>query len=486
MRPVALAVAGLLLCALPARAVVFVSGPTTEAPAPHDWTTPEVGFDLSVRAAMDTAFDQPGENVVSLLNRAHLHVQTSKGSLHLRLGLRLRWFATAQSLSLAKRWSEVEPTPGESWVAFPAFGVDWTAGLLDISWGENPVFAPADVLTPVDLRDGPAAGRDARLVIPAVRAQSRIGLLHWDAAFLPVFVPSKLPLFGNDWGPFVPGRATALPDLSKWVDPTTLAYFDSEPYVTRSPQLDLTAPQGGVRLTLRPLGPAELSVTWAEVFDRQPRTTFSPAFESFTRALSGNDQLGMLDALLRIQEDESQGIAPLSAEYVRTRVFALDGAVSSGKLRFTLDAGYSPTRVFPTTDLHTVLHPLASGALGLEYQGPPILAAGIATDAVFDVGANEKLLYLDAPDVKPERRTVVLPLLYLVGTEKLFDDRLALTLTALASSRGDWLAMPQASWAFTDQQTVQAGALLLDGPTGGIGWMYHHNDEAFVTYRLAL
>ncbi len=471
---------------LGARAVTFEPETSDDAPPPDEWTTPEVSFDLTARLALDTAFDSPGENVASLLRRARLSVATSKGALHLKLGLRLRWLTTMESLSGARRRSALEPQPGETEVAFSAAGIAWTAGLLDVAWGENPAFAPADVLTPLDLRDGPLGGPDARLVVPALRAQGAIGWLHWDAVYLPLFEPSKLPMFGNDWGPFVPGRATVVPDLSPSVDATTLPSLEQQPFVTKSPQLDLTAPQGGLRLSVRPSGSSELALTWAEVFDRQPRYTFSPAFERFSAALQQNDRSGMLLALIDLQGETDRGVAPLTAEYVRTRVFALDGAVSAGKLRFTLDAGYSPVRVFPTVDLHTVLHPLASGALGLEYEGPPTLAAGVATYAVFDVGADERLLYLDLPNPPAVRRDVVLPLAYLVASERLCEDRLTLLVTALASSRGDFLAVPQAAWAFSDAQSLSAGALFLGGPPEGLGWTYHHNDEAFLAYHLAL
>ena len=57
-------------------------------------------------------------------------------------------------------------------------------------------------------------------------------------------------------------------------------------------------------------------------------------------------------------------------------VGAFDAAALVGPVRLTLDAGWSPRRVLPTDDLHTSVHPMASGMVGVEYAGADVLASG--------------------------------------------------------------------------------------------------------------
>lgn len=490
LRPFAVA----SLVAVAARAVSFEPDAPATPPVEADgWTAPEVSFGLTARLSVDTAFDAAGENVASLLRRAQLTVRTSRGPLRLLLGARLRWVTSEERpdagpfrlVNGARRRSALEVLPAETSVAVTRFGIDWSAGLLDVAWGQNPLLAAADVLGPVDLRDGPFAGPNARLPMPALRARGRLGPVTWDALYLPVFVPSRLPLFGNDWGPFVPGRPAVVPDLSRALDPTALAGLETGGVATRSPQGDLTAPQGGLRLSARP-GGVDVALTWAEFFDRQPRYTFTPAFERLSDALQQNDRGGALTALVDVQRDLDLGRAPLTAEYVRTRVVAFDAAVLAGPLRLTLDAGYSPERVLPTSDLHTQLHPSANGALGVEYEGPPVIAAGLGAWAAFGVRAEERLLSLETDAAPARDRDALLAFGYLFASHRLLDDRLRLQLSALASQHGDLLAMPRAGFAFSEGHSLAVGAMLVGGPRGGAGWMFHRNAEAFVEYGLQL
>lgn len=459
--------------------------PPVPTPPVEEWSRPELSLTLAARAATDLAFDAEGENVVSLLRKGRLSLVTKHGKTRMKLSARARWVTSAESLDGTRRRSTFDLLPSETAIETTWHGVELSAGLIEPSWGQNPLFSAADVLSPVDLRDGPFTATDARLATPGLRARGSIGDTKWDAVYLPLFMPSKLPLFGNDWSPFAAGRSTLVPDVSRLLDPTLLGSIESTGLATRLPQNDLTSPQGGLRVS-HAFGDLEVALTWAEHFDRMPRATYSPSFERLLDAISRKDSGAQLSALVNVQDELAKGGTPLLSEYVRTRTFALDAAWLIGPVRLTLDAGFSPLRVFPTFDLRTTTHPAGSGALGLEYAGDTTLACGIATQAAFGVPVDERLLFLDDDASTRPASVAMIGIGYLFVAHRWFDDRLRAQFSGLASHRGDFLATPQVTWAIGDAHRLSLGALLVAGPSGGPGAIYHRNNEAYFEYIFQL
>jgi hypothetical protein len=277
-----------------------------------------------------------------------------------------------------------------------------------------------------------------------------------------------------------------IPNLQSYLDPSTWTSLSTNLLATKLPPMNLTAPQGGIRLSAHP-GPLAVAVTWADFFDRNPAVAVTPAFRSLVNAVVAQNAGAAELAALAVQTDLQSGRAPLSATYYRTMVFAADAAVQAGPVRFTLDAGYSPKRVFPLVDLTSTVAPMLSGVAGLEWEGPPILAAGVYSLAAFHVPAGDRLLFLDTASTRIDsERTVSLAMAYLALQERLFDDRLELGLTTLVSFRGDFFAAPGIHWHFGDPHSLGVGANIVAGPTGSFGAQYAHNDEVFVEYVLHL
>jgi hypothetical protein len=490
-------IAVLLLASWPAAAqVTFEAEETAPAPKPAPepaWSSPQLDFRLVTRLSVDLAFEGGGENVASLYRFATASFRTERGPLRLKISARLRWVTTEERPSSGSFWllngdrrrSDFEPSLGETSVSLTRWGVDWSAGFLDIAWGQNPAFSPADVLTPVDLRDGPFATPDTRLPVPAVRAKGAFGPIRWDAVWIPVFMPSKIPLYGNDWSPFVAVRSPALPDLSRYLDPTTFAAIEANPTATALPQADLTQPQGGVRLSTR-LGNVDLAASWAEFVDRQPQLKLSNAFRQFVQAFQSTDQFAMLTSANTLIASIATE-PPVTATYLHTRVFAVDAALSMGRLRWTLDAGYSPRRVFPLADLTSTVLPMASGALGVEWEGPPVVAMGVYSLAALQVPAEQRLLYLET-EVTPasSTRDVFMTLAYLSASDSFFDDRLSVSVNGIVTQHGDFFLTPAARWRIHDAHTLALGANLIGGRSGSIGAAYHRNNEAYFEYVLKI
>jgi hypothetical protein len=459
-----------------------------------DWKLPILDFRLVTRASVDTAFDYKGENVAEWYNFLTASIRTQKGNLRILFTARLRWAAyeeapttgTFNFFNGAQPHADFNPWLGESYVSYSRWGIDFIAGMLDVAWGQNVAFSPADVLTPLDLRDGPFLSADERLPVPAVRIRGAAGPIRFDAVWLPFFIPSQQPLLGNDWSPYAVATQPVIPNLQSYLDPSTWTNISTNLLATKLPPMNLTAPQGGIRLSAHP-GPVSVAVTWADFFDRNPAVAVTPAFRSLVNsAVAGNSGAAEL-AALAVQTDLQNGKAPLSATYYRTMVFAGDAAVQTGPVRWTLDAGYSPERVFPLVDLTTTVAPMLSGVAGLEWEGPPILAAGVYSLLAFHVPAGERLLFLETSHASIDRdRNVALALAYLALQERLFEDRLELGLTSMVSFRGDFFATPSAHWHFGDPHSLGIGANIVAGPSGSFGAEYAHNDEVFVEYILRL
>jgi hypothetical protein len=506
MRRTALLLALALATPAAAQVVFEPEGPATQPPKnlesqenpPLAWSPPRVSFQLVARLAVDTAFEGGGENVVALSRRAQLAISTERGPLRLSAGARLRWASSAEApdsgtfllVNGARPRSAFEVTAAPTFVGWTRWGLELEAGLLDLAWGQNPAFAAADVLNPVDLRDGFFGGAAARVPAAALRARGELGPVKWDAAWLPVFLPSRLPLLGNDWSPFAPGSTYSLPDPSGYVDPTAYAALEPVLLATRYPPPDLTTPQGGLRLSTS-LGDLDLALSWAEFYDRQPLVKLSPAARRLALAVQAGSRdealLAALDLAGTLDPSRPPACeeAPVCGRYLQTRVFAVDAALLTGPLRWTLDAGWSPRRVLTTTALDTIARPMATATLGLEWDELP-LAAGVAGYAVFDVAGGERLLFLEGGRGPTTARTVVMLLGYVTARRAFLDDRLRVSLTAAATPDRDVLATPQLEWRPTDALAVRLGANLIAGEAGGPGAQYARNSDAWAELALDL
>lgn len=492
-------VAALLSPAIASAQISFE--PETAAPAvaptpPVDegWAKPQLSFRLNTRLYVSTTFPGGDENVADWYRFATASFRTEWKGIRVLISARLRWDSVEEAPTKGVFWlfngtkarSEFEPSLGETSISGTLWGIDWSAGMLDIAWGQNAAFAPADVLNPIDMRDGPILTPDQRIPIPAVRLRGSVGIFSWDAAWLPVFMQSQLPVIGNNWSPYAVAMSPAIPDLQNYVDPTTYAALNSNLIATKYPQLDLTAPQGGVRFSLHP-GPLTMAVTWANIFDRQPLVQVSNDFRSLISAVQSGNQLGELISASALQTDLQNGVAPLTATYLRTNIFAFDAALSTGPVRWTLDALWSPARVVPLLDLTSEAKPMGQGVFGFEWEGPPIIGAGVYGILAQNVLPGERLLYFDTPSTPAEReRDDWLALGYLAVREMLLDDRLELALTGLCTFTGDFMALPAVRWHIRDAHSLGLGANLIGGPAGSFGAAYSRNDEVFVEYVLTL
>jgi hypothetical protein len=442
---------------------VSTAAPQSAAPASpvavdDGWTHPVLSFRLVTRLYLSTTFEGADTNVLDFYRFATASVRVSKGSLRVLVTARLRWVTyeqrpTSGAFNLfngANPRSELEPTLGETSISGTNSGIDWSVGLLDIVWGENPAFSPADVLVPLNMRDGLMPGPDQRIPVPAVRVRGPLGPLQWDAVYLPLFVPSQLPLLGNNWSPYAVVTNPVIPNLQNYVDPTTYATLTNTLMASKYPQNDLSSPQGGLRVTAHP-GPLTVSASWAEFFDRQPMVAVSSSFQQFIAATQSGNELNTDLAALAFQSSLQNGVAPLTATFQRTRVFALDAALPTGPVRWTLDAGYSPLRVFPLMNLTTIVKPMLSGALGLEWEGPPVIAAGVYGLAAFNVRPGERLLYIDTNATNVSlNRNPWFAVGYLAVRDTFVNDKLEVSLSGVVTFGGDAYATPEAHWNITD------------------------------------
>jgi hypothetical protein len=291
--------AGLLLVLL---------APPSEALAEMAWG---YGGFLESRAEVYPQRPHPADTHALALGHAQLWIQ---GMVHQRLSWR-----TSGDLRLdthdnvdRHRWLDLsqrglqQPAGAlrELYVTVNLGSVDVRLGKQEIRWGRADGFNPTDNLVPYDYLNIVA---EERIPVPAAKMDVYIGDTRLEAAWIPWFTPTRLPLLNQRWFPRLPTSTKApLGPMGEEID-VALAFDDGR---IDFPARTLRNGQWGVRWN-QVVGGGEFSLSYFDGFDDLPvfRPTTAP------------------QPLVAVRP---QLLITLDREYHRMRVFGADYASALG------------------------------------------------------------------------------------------------------------------------------------------------------------
>lgn len=194
--------------------------------------------------------------------------------------------------------------------------VDLRMGRQQIRWGRADAFNPTDNLEPYDFL---APFSERRLPVTALKADLYLAQSHVEAAWIPFYAPSRLPLLGQRWFPRIRinGDSPLFPGEDRGLSPFFLADGNR-----RYPALRLEHSQGALRWNVTAPG-GEFSVSYYD----------------------GINDLPFVVPRLQLDKPPVIGIV-LNREYHRQRILGADFAGSLGAWGTRGEAAYviSPDR----------------------------------------------------------------------------------------------------------------------------------------------
>ena len=301
--------------------------------------------------------------------------------------------------------------------------VDLRMGQQQIRWGRADGWNPTDNLIPYDYLNTFA---DERIAVPALKADAYAGRARFEAAWIPFYTPTRLPLIGQRWFPRLPTSAKIV--LAPGTDPVeaSVSYRD-----------------GGGPLPARTLGNSQWAVRWNQLVRRGE---FSLSY------FDGFDDLAFFrpsfsPAVLRAGTPPHL-LVLLNREYHRVRVAGADFASALGPVGIRGELAY-----FDQTDPSNLDHLLFIVGVDrtwgdwfaiVQYAGQKV-SRSLQTSAVFpDLGLRSTLLCRIERTLGPSRSFEV------KGALRLLD--------------GDFLVQPVYSVALTNKWRFKIGATIFAGP----------------------
>ncbi len=299
--------------------------------------------------------------------------------------------------------------------------VDLRLGKQQIRWGRADGFNPTDNLIPYDYLD---TFSDERLAVPALKADAYVASAHFEAAWVPFYTPTRLPLLGQRWFPHLPSTLP-LP-LAPGAAPADvqLTYIDRG---GRYPARTFGDAQWGVRYNQN-VPRAEFSLSYFDGFDD------IPFFRADVTPLSSTS--GPLGAQVS-----------LSREYYRVRVVGADFASEFGPFGIRGETAY-----FDQTDPNNLDHMLFVIGLDktwgdwfaiVQYAGQKINGR-VQNAAIFpDLGLRSTMIFRVERTLGPSRS------LEIKGALRLLD--------------GDFFVQPLYSIALSNNWRLKLGASIFAG-----------------------
>ena len=233
------------------------------------------------------------------------------GPIGENVSLRGSWEFGADSHSDVdeRRWLDVDQRAlrrsagalGDLYVDVALGRLDLRLGKQEIRWGRADSFNPTANLTPFDYLD-PLTAR--WLAAPAAKADLQMGESNIEVAWLPTFVPTRLPRLNRRWFPSLPATGPA-PSANGTATQVPVLYRDGD---SRFPAVTLDDGQWGARWN-RFFSGGEVSVSWFDGFDDV--AWFEPAVVADVRP-------------------EPHLLVTLNRDYGRVRVAGFDFATAVG------------------------------------------------------------------------------------------------------------------------------------------------------------
>ncbi len=266
--------------------------------------------------------------------------------------------------------------------------VDLTIGQQRVAWGRNELLGINDVIDARDLRDPLLVPEELRyLSMPALRGDVSHDWWSLQLTFIPFFRPHAFDFFGTNWALVQSGAPAAYVAVLNALPPSSGASALFSP--DRAVKDDLS--QSAVALRWRwTIGSLEVNHYYHYGLDQTPRWTFSQqqlaALEDPALQLDPGARAAAFGAFA----------ATVSVQYQRRHHLGLSVSGESGPFLLYGEGAFESSKVFITSDLHTVARPWWVAAVGAEYQGDIDRVVDLALEygrAVLEEGDGTLLWY---------------------------------------------------------------------------------------------
>jgi hypothetical protein len=361
--------------------------------------------------------------------------------------------------SLFKSWDEVyqSNTPflefKELYVSYPTSALELRAGIQRFAWGRLDEYPINDLLNPWDYtRFLRKSLEDRKIGVPSLAASLNKGDWNFDAVWIPILVPYRLPLPNERWF-----GASALSSFARIPDAQIVP---SEPDLPRR-----TLGNGAVALRLQQAGDIEWALNLFHGYD--PRPVFK------TTALEITHQAGKI--LI------NPGFVP---DFHKITVMGLDAATVKGDWSLRAELAYTFDRRFNIRqDLWGYPAQPAPGVYPLNPIGHKSDAVdyGVGTDyrlfedCILTMQAQQTVI-LTRPDSLYERK--VETLLWANLKTGWMNQKIETNLNiAYNPEHGDSMAKINAWYVFTDFWKIGITVVAFSGPSPSLFGRFAGNDQ---------
>lgn len=366
----------------------------------------------------------------------------------------------ARDHSLFKNYDEVYQSNSpflefkELYVTHSSGALDLRAGIQRFAWGRLDEYPPNDLLNPWDYTQFLVKPlEDRKIGVPSLSATLNNDEWTYDAVWVPVFVPYRLPLPDERWAgsSLVATIAGSVPNAE---------------IVPQEPNLpDHTMENSSIGLRIKRTGDIEWAVNLFHGFD--PRPVFR------TTALS------IIPQGAKITIDP--GYVP---DFHKIAVIGMDAAAVRGDLSIRAEAAYTLNRylniqrslwgypLVPSPGIQRLnpieqKHNLIDYGIGADYR--------LFEDALLTIQAQQTLI-LDNTDQLYEKNVETL----LWANVKIgwMNQKIETTVNlAYNPEHGDTMGKADATYVFSDSWKMIVTAMNLDGPPQSIFGRYARNDQ---------
>jgi hypothetical protein len=408
--------------------------------------------------------DALARNLFETLWRANLGADVKLSpSIRVMLEGRLWWRGTTQP-DWQRAKASIDPRVGDAFVDFYTSKVDVRVGNQVVSFGANPLLAPADQLNPRDFRMSflQAEPEDVKLPAPAVRATGDLGTVSWTAVYFPFFTPDLYDVFGTNASlvqPALVGSSFPVTVSSSIVDQIQPRLLE-----TQRPNAWPWMGDLGLRAT-RQTGPVKLGLSWVWMNEKVPEVTVDPELAAVVSAqLRG--QPPNLGQVLSVENRLLAGQQLFTGIYQRQHLFSAEASALIGSSQLNVDLTYSPAQTFVDANLNPIRKPAITWVVGVNQASDSslIYAVSYVGLAIPDVDAQQLLLLIEPASTQSVGRVAWLHVLMGTIGYKLLDDDLELSLrAAFEPIQLSGAVAPRVTYHFHERYHVWAGAELYQG-----------------------
>jgi hypothetical protein len=454
------AVGALLLAAAPIESFDEPAPP----PAVRLFGSASAVLGINVRPDADPdPTDALARNLFELVGRASLGVDVKVSpSMRVVAEGRLWWRGTTQP-DFQRAKSSLDPMLGDAFVDFYSRNVDLRLGNQVVSFGANPLLAPADQLNPRDLRMSflQQEPDEVKLPAPAIRATGELHHISWTAVYFPFFTPDLYDVVGTNEALLQPTLGVHVPaDVSSSIlDPLQPRLLE-----TQRPNAWPWLGDLGLRATGQQ-GKVKLGLSWVWMNEKLPEVTVDPELAAYAASQAAGQPPDVAQEL-SLYNRVMSGQQLVTGTYQRNHIFSGEASTLVGSAQLDLDLSYSPAQTFVDQSFNPLRKPTVTWVVGLSQAGdsPLLYSVSYVGLAIPDVGANELLLLVEPATAQGAPRTAFLHVFVGNLSYRFWDERLEVGLRAalepipLSAALG-----PRVTYKFHERYRAWLGAEFYQG-----------------------